>query len=273
MAINSTPSASPAFEHRDDVRVVHRCRRHRFARRSAAGTPASPASAGASSFSATRRFSRSSYARNTTAMPPWPIRSSSRYPPISEPAGNQPRARGGGTSSLNWPPGLPSVTGHTAPPRAPTAIRDNGEGSRMAQPAVAAGHCPQARERSNHPRPPASGTSGTARISSRYAAIGESGACPGPGKQRSRGDVPIMFPITTEHHACHGGCRVASPVILLSGFREVACTVGPCVVTPDARGALRDSRQPLNRSPAALLTPPDARRRPATATDCCWLTK
>ena len=59
----------------------------------------SPASAGARTFSATSRCSRSSRARNTTAIPPWPICSSSQYPAIRESA-----AKPGPTSARNPEP-------------------------------------------------------------------------------------------------------------------------------------------------------------------------
>src|ERR1019366_2429422 len=48
--------------------------------------PASAASAGARTFSAAGLPRRSSRARNTTAIPPWPIWLSSRYPAIRKPA-------------------------------------------------------------------------------------------------------------------------------------------------------------------------------------------
>jgi hypothetical protein len=89
--MNSTPDASPASNTgmmcglstaaaaRDSL--MNRCR-----------NASSEASAGARIFSATSRSSRSSTARNTTAMPPCPICSSSRYPAICEPAVKPPGA-------------------------------------------------------------------------------------------------------------------------------------------------------------------------------------
>ena len=82
--MNSTPFASPASytgimcgsstaaAERDSH--MKRCR-----------NSSSAASAGERILSATCRGSRSSWARNTTAVPPWPICSSRRYPAIREP--------------------------------------------------------------------------------------------------------------------------------------------------------------------------------------------
>ena len=100
IAMNSTPSASPASY------IGMMCGSSTFAaaRDSAMNRRRnswSSAISGTRIFSATSRPSRSSRARNTTAIPPAPIRSSSRYPASSEPARN---------SSLNTPPliaGLP----------------------------------------------------------------------------------------------------------------------------------------------------------------------
>ena len=115
MAMNSTPSASPASNTgmmcgsstaaADRDSRMKRCR-----------NASSVARPGARILSATCRLSRSSWARNTTDIPPRPICSSSRYPAICEPGEKptkNPTARG--PSSPIMPPGpvsplLPSST-------------------------------------------------------------------------------------------------------------------------------------------------------------------
>ena len=87
--------------HRDDVRVVHCCRRPRLGDEPLA-VPLVLRPPGARILSATSPPSRSSRAWNTTAIPPAPSRPSSRYPASSEPARNP--ASCAGKSSLNTPP-------------------------------------------------------------------------------------------------------------------------------------------------------------------------
>ena len=99
IAMNSTPLASPASC------TGMMCGSSTAAaaldsRRNRCRNAASDASPGASSFSATRRPSRSSTARNTTAIPPAPTCSSSRYPPTREPAARP-------ASTAPAPPGAP----------------------------------------------------------------------------------------------------------------------------------------------------------------------
>jgi hypothetical protein len=84
IAMNRKPSASPASNTGMICgssiaaaaldSLMNRCRNE-----------SSAACAGAKIFSATRRPSRSSRALYTTAIPPWPIRSSIMYPPTRDP--------------------------------------------------------------------------------------------------------------------------------------------------------------------------------------------
>ena len=101
IAMNSTPPASPAsyIGMMCGSSTAAAARDSAMNRRRNAG---SAAIAGARIFSATSRPSRSSRARNTTAIPPAPTCASSRYPAISEPARNP--ASCTGKSSLNTPP-------------------------------------------------------------------------------------------------------------------------------------------------------------------------
>ena len=85
MAMNSTSPASPASNTGmicgSSTAAADRDSRMKRCRNSSSAT-----SAGARTLSATCRLSRSSCARKTTAIPPRPICSSSRYPAICEPA-------------------------------------------------------------------------------------------------------------------------------------------------------------------------------------------
>src|ERR1022692_2241800 len=87
MAMNKNPSVSPASYTgmmcgSSTAAAALDSLMNRFLKASSA------ARAGDSTFSATRRSSRSSTALKTTAIPPAPIRSSSRYPATSDPAAN-----------------------------------------------------------------------------------------------------------------------------------------------------------------------------------------
>ncbi len=116
IAMNSAPAASPASY------TGMMCGSSTFAaardsarnRRRNAG---SAARAGPRIFSATSRSSRTSRARNTTAIPPVPASASSRYPATSEPGRNP--AGYAGKLSLTAPPGGPGGPG----PRSSRAVR------------------------------------------------------------------------------------------------------------------------------------------------------
>jgi hypothetical protein len=118
MAMNSTPSASPASNTGimcgSSTAAADRDSRTKRRRKAS-----SVASAGERILSATCRCSRSSRARNTTAIPPWPICFSNRYPAIREPAEKPPKdPPAPGLSSPIMPPG------HASPALSSSASAD-----------------------------------------------------------------------------------------------------------------------------------------------------
>ena len=104
IAMNSTPPASPA-SNTGIMCGSSTAAAARDSRRNRPRNSASAASAGARTFSATGRPSRSSRARNTTAIPPSPTCSSRRYPATREPAVT--------------PAGKPLASPRTSPPTEP----------------------------------------------------------------------------------------------------------------------------------------------------------
>ena len=92
ITMNSTPSASPA-SCTGMICGSSTAAAARDSRKNRCRNPAYAARAGARTFSATRRPSRSSRARNTTAIPPAPTCSSSRYPRPASPAPGRPATR------------------------------------------------------------------------------------------------------------------------------------------------------------------------------------
>ena len=89
----STPSASPA-PYTGMMCGSSTAAAARDSRMNRCRNASSAASAGDRIFSATRRPSRSSRARNTTAIPPAPICSSITYPAIREPGVKPPAGAG-----------------------------------------------------------------------------------------------------------------------------------------------------------------------------------